>query len=58
MCIIHSSGVLINDISDHKIIFTFQENLSYIEKTEKHIHVYAERFDETSMQQLLINLTN
>ena len=28
------SGILINDISDHKIIFTFQENLSYIEKTE------------------------
>ena len=28
------SGILINDISDHKTIFTFQENLSYIEKTE------------------------
>ena len=33
------SGILINDISDHKIIFTFQENLSYIEKTEKYIYI-------------------
>ena len=31
------SGILINDISDHKIIFTFQENLSHIKKTEIYI---------------------
>ena len=26
------SGILINDISDHKIIFTYEENMSYVEK--------------------------
>ena len=50
------SGILINDISDHKIIFTFQENLSYIEKTEKYI--YTEKYDEISMQQFIIKLNN
>ena len=35
-CIKSRSGILINDITDHKIIFTFQVNLSYIEKTEKY----------------------
>ena len=50
------SGILINDISDHKIIFTFQENLSYIEKTEKYI--YTEKYDEISMQQFIIELNN
>ena len=50
------SGILINDISDHKIIFTFQENLSYIEKSEKYI--YTEKYDEISMQQFIIELNN
>ena len=45
------SGILINDISDHKIIFTFQENLSYIEKAEKYIN--TEKYNEISMQQLI-----
>ena len=26
------SGILINDISDYKIIFTYEENMSYVEK--------------------------
>ena len=26
------SGILINDISDHKMIFTYEENMSYVEK--------------------------
>ena len=26
------SGILINDISDHKIIFTYEENMFYVEK--------------------------
>ena len=45
---------MINDISDHKIIFTFQENLSYIEETEKYI--YTEKYDEISLQQFDIKL--
>ena len=48
-----NSGILINDISDHKIIFTFQENLSYIEKTEKYILK-----NMISMQQFIIELNN
>ena len=43
-----------NDISDHKIFYTFQENLSYIEKTEKYI--YTEKYDEFSMQQFINDL--
>ena len=46
------SGILIYDISDHNLIFTFQENLAYIVKTEKYI--YAEKYDEISMQQFII----
>ena len=50
------SGILINDINDHKIIFTFQENLSYKVKTE--IYIYTEKYDEISMQQFIIELHN
>ena len=33
------SGLLINDLSDHKIIFTFHKNKSYLEKVNKFIEV-------------------
>ena len=33
------SGIIINDISDHKMIFTFIENTAYVEKHEKYIKV-------------------
>ena len=33
------SGLLINDLSDHKIIFTFHKNKSYFEKINKFIEV-------------------
>ena len=50
---------MINDISDHKIIFTCQENLSYIENTEKiYIYIYTEKCDEISMRQFIIELNN
>ena len=34
-----TSGIIINDISDHKMIFTFIENTAYVEKHEKYIKV-------------------
>ena len=48
------SGILINDISDYQMIFTFHENLSYIEKIEKYI--YVEKYDEISLQQFINEL--
>ena len=33
------SGILINDISDHKMIFTFIENIAFIEKFDKLIKI-------------------
>ena len=33
------SGILINDLSDHKMIFTYQENSTYIEKVQKLIEI-------------------
>ena len=47
---------MINDISDTKIVFTFQVNMSHIEKTEKYI--YTEKYDEILMQQFIIELNN
>ena len=43
------SGILINDISDHKIIFTYEENISYmyVEKNAKCIEI--EKQDELSL---------
>ena len=35
------SGLLINDLSDHKIIFTFHKNKSYWDKVNKFIEVEA-----------------
>ena len=48
------SGILINNISDHQMIFTFHENLSYIEKIDKYI--YVEKHDEISLEQFINEL--
>ena len=47
-----NSAILINDIkmiSNHKIISTFQENLSYI-GNKKGCNMCVEKYDEISMQ--------
>ena len=49
-----SSGLLINDLSDHKIIFTFLMNNSYIEKVNKFIDI--EKRDEHSMSKFVNEL--
>ena len=41
------SGIIINDISDHKLIFTYIENTTYIEKIDKFIKI--ERKFQTAM---------
>ena len=41
------SGIIINDISDHKMIFTYIENTTYIEKIGKFIKI--ERKSQTAM---------
>ena len=33
------SGILLKHISDHQLLFTFIENLSYIEKVPKYINI-------------------
>ena len=33
------SGILLNHRSDHQLLFTFIENLSYIQKVPKFIHI-------------------
>ena len=48
------SGILINDISDHKMIFTYYENNTYIEKTNKFIEI--EMKDELSIQHFVDEL--
>ena len=42
------SGILINDISDHKMIFTYIENTAYVEIFKKFIK--TEKRDEISFQ--------
>ncbi len=42
------SGILINDISDHKMIFTYQESDIYIDQVEKYIEI--EKKDDISFQ--------
>ena len=42
-----SSGILLNSISDHQMIFTYFENVSYITEVPKFIEV--ERSDDRSM---------
>ena len=49
-----NSGVLINDISDHKMIFTHYENCSYIEKTTKFVEI--EKCNELSLQNFVDEL--
>ena len=49
-----SSGLLINDLSDHKIILTFHRNNSYIEKVNKFIDI--EKRDEHSMSKFVNEL--
>jgi len=48
------SGILINDISDHKMIFTYHVNNSYREKQESFIEV--EKKDETSVANFITEL--
>ena len=49
-----TSGLLINDLFDHKIIFTFQKNKSYLVKVNKFIEV--ETCDERSMNNFVNEL--
>ena len=48
------SGLLINDLSDHKIIFTFLNNKSYLVKVDKFIDF--EKRDERSMNNYIIEI--
>ena len=41
------SGLLINDLSDHKMIFTWHKNNTYIEKVNKFVEI--EKRDDASM---------
>ena len=50
------SGLLINDLSDHKIIFTFHQNNSYIDKVKKFINI--EKRDDLSMNKFVGELTS
>ena len=49
-----TSGLLINDLSDHKIIFTFHKNKSYLVKVNKFIEI--ETRDERSMNNFVNEL--
>ena len=49
------SGLLINNLSDHKIIFTFLNDKSYLVKVDKFIDI--EKRDERSMNNF-INFIN
>ena len=48
------SGILLNNISDHQIIFTYIENMSYITEVPKYIEI--ERTDPRSMQNFVREL--
>lgn len=48
------SGILINDISDHKIIFTCEANTTYIEPVPKYIEI--EKHNELSIQNFVDEL--
>ena len=50
------SGLLINDLSDHKIIFTFHQNNSHIDKVNKFINI--EKRDDSSMNKFVDELTS
>ena len=51
-----NSGILINQIghTDHQMIFTYHENISYMESNEKYITI--EKKDETSIQNFIDEL--
>ena len=49
-----TSGILLNSISDHQMIFTYVENVSYITEVPKFIEV--ERSDERSMHNFVKEL--
>ena len=49
-------GLLINDLSDHKIIFTFHQNNSYIDKVNTFINI--EKRDDLSMNKFVDELTS
>ena len=48
------SGILLNNISDHQITFTYIENMSYIMEAPKYIEI--ERNDPRSMQNFVREL--
>ena len=48
------SGILINDISDHKMIFTYYENCTYIEEIKKTVEI--EVINELSLQNFVNEL--
>lgn len=48
------SGILINDISDHKLIFTFLPNNRHIENVPKHVEI--ETTDELSIENFIKEL--
>ena len=50
------SGILINDISDHKMIFTYIEKTAYVEKFKKIIE--TEKRDEIAIQNFTDELKN
>ena len=50
------SGILINDISDHKMIFTYIEKTAYVEKFKKFIE--TEKGDEIFIQNFTDELKN
>ena len=50
------SGILINDISDHKMVFKFQENNKYHEEYSRFVEI--EKRDEISIQKFITELKN
>ena len=49
-----TSGILLNNISDHQMIFTHVENVSYITKEPKFIEI--EKSDDRSMHAFVNSL--
>ena len=48
------SGIIINDISDHKMIFTYTENTAFIKEIDKFIKI--ERNNQVSTQNFVDQL--
>ena len=49
-----TSGILLNQLSDHQMVFTNIENITNIDKVSKYIEV--ERSDEISLQNFISDL--